>query len=75
VAQKEREDIRQRQKEGIAAAKARGTKFGRERIPMPRGFTRLARMWKNHEITANEAASILGLSRQTFSRRAKELDI
>ncbi len=73
VAQKERENIRQRQKEGIAAAKARGTKFGREKIPVPRGFIKTAKMWKKGEITAKDAASILGMSRQTFSRRAKEL--
>jgi len=72
VAEKERENIRQRQAEGIAAAKARGTQFGRRRIKMPKGFVKLAQKWKNNEITAQEAADQLGLSRQTFSRRANE---
>ena len=44
VAQKERENIRQRQAEGIAAAKARGVRFGREARPLPENFDMLVRL-------------------------------
>lgn len=72
VAQKERENIRQRQAEGIAAAKARGVRFGPSRIPMPDEFDGLAEDWRNGIITATEAGSRLGISRKTFTRRASE---
>lgn len=72
VAQTEREHIRQRQAEGIAAAKERGVKFGREKIPMPEHFAPMVAQWKNRDITALEAATKLGVSRRTFMRRANE---
>ena len=46
VAQKERENIRQRQAEGIAAAKARGVRFGREARPLPEKFQKICEIWK-----------------------------
>ena len=72
VAQKEREDIRQRQAEGIAAAKERGVRFGPKRIPMPEGFEELAEDWRRGAVTAAEAGRRLGVSRKTFTRRALE---
>ena len=72
VAQTEREFLRQRQAEGIAAAKERGVRFGPDRIPMPEGFDELAEDWKNGYISATEAGRQLGISRKTFTRRATE---
>lgn len=72
VAQTEREHIRQRQAEGIAAAKERGVQFGRKKIPMPDDFTSVVTQWENHELTANAAAAQLGISSRTFVRRANE---
>lgn len=72
VAQTEREFIRQRQAEGIAAALARGVRFGPERLPMPEGFDELAEDWWNGRVTATDAGRRLGVSRKTFTRRAEE---
>ena len=71
VAQTEREFLRQRQAEGIAAAKERGVRFGPARIPMPEGFDELAEDWKNGYISATEAGRQLGISRKTFSRASE----
>ena len=73
VAQTERENIRQRQAEGIAAAKERGVQFGRERIELPDDFPDFARQWQKGNISSRHAAKELGISYQTFLRRAKEL--
>ena len=72
AAQTEREFIRQRQAEGIAAALKRGVRFGPDRIPMPEGFEKLAENWWNGHITATEAGKTLRISRKTFTRRAVE---
>ena len=72
VAQTEREFLRQRQAEGIAAAKERGVRFGPKRIPMPEGFEELAEDWRRGAVTAAEAGRRLGVSRKTFTRRALE---
>lgn len=72
VAQTERDLIRQRQAEGIAAAKARGVRFGPERIPMPEDFEELAEDWCFGRISSVQASKELGISRTTFTRRAKE---
>lgn len=72
VAQTEREFIRQRQAEGIAAALKRGVRFGPDRIPMPEGFETLAENWWSGCVTATEAGRTLGISRKTFTRRAAE---
>ena len=73
VAQTERENIRQRQAEGIAAAQAAGVRFGRQRLPLPGGFEAAARQWQEGGISASRAAAELGMSRDTFLRRAREL--
>lgn len=72
VAQTEREFIHQRQAEGIAAALAKGIRFGPERIPMPEEFEELAESWWNGYVTATDAGRQLGISRKTFTRRAAE---
>ena len=73
VAQTERENIRQRQAEGIAAAKERGVRFGRERLELPENFLLFAQLWQEGGISSRDAARELGVSYQTFLRRAKEV--
>ena len=72
VAQTEREFIRQRQAEGIAAAKARGVKFGRKPAERPKEFTDLRCEWKNGQISARKAAVQLGITHRTFLKWATE---
>ena len=71
VAQTEREFIRQRQREGIAAAKARGMRFGRPSIPKPKEFEMIKKQWENHEFASREAARRLQVSQDTFLRWIK----
>ena len=66
VAQSEREAIRQRQAEGIAAAKARGVKFGREPMERPEVFGKVVAEWERREISAREAARRLNVHHKTF---------
>ncbi len=73
VAQTERENIRQRQKEGIAAAKQRGVKFGRPKKQVPEEFARLREKWMDKEMTSREAAKCLGISQNTFLRWSKNM--
>lgn len=68
VSENERMNIRQRQAEGIAAAKKRGVKFGRPPISVPDNFDEIYIMWKDKKITAKEAAERCGFSRDTFYR-------
>lgn len=72
VAQTEREFIRQRQSEGIAAAKARGVQFGRRRVEMPRDFDKVRQDWQEGRISLREAGRRLNISHSTFYRRRKE---
>lgn len=74
VAQTEREFIRQRQAEGIAAAKARGVQFGRKSKPRPEQFPELKQAWLEQKITAREAAKQLGITHSTFLRWVREND-
>ena len=66
VAQTERENIRQRQIEGIAAAKAKGVHFGPLPRTMPDSFDRLRQAWRNKQISLREAADACGVPRSTF---------
>lgn len=75
VAQNERETMRVRQAEGIKTAKARGVKFGRPRITLPSNFEIVARQYLNKEITNKKACEILGMTRGSFFRYMKELNI
>lgn len=72
VAEEERQEVRrQRQAEGIAAAKARGVRFGPEPKPLPENFDECCEAWRDGQITAVEAAARCGLSRKSFYRAAK----
>ena len=66
VAQTERENIRQRQAEGIAAAKARGVRFGPKARALPDSFDDLRQAWRGGRITLREAASACGMPKSTF---------
>ena len=68
-AQTEREAIRRRQAEGIAAARARGQKLGRKPLPLPEGFEDLCVRCRSGEVTMREAAEALQMSPSTFWRR------
>lgn len=71
VAENERTNIRQRQAEGIAAAKARGVRFGRPPAPLPENFHHLYQQWKNGKITGTAAAKLCGMPLSTFHYRAE----
>ena len=72
VAQTERELIRQRQAEGIAAAKARGVKFGRPPMAWPEGSDATFRSWEAGKLSARRAARDLGVSAKTFHKWADQ---
>ena len=69
VAQNERENIRKRQAEGIAAAKARGVKFGRKKTTLPPDFLQAYALWQDKRISLAEAARRCGISRSGFYYR------
>ena len=66
VAQTEREFIRQRQAEGIAAAKARGVRFGKKSSARPEAYRAQVEKWMNGETSARKAAAVLGVAHTTF---------
>ena len=72
VAQTEREFIRQRQAEGIAAAKAQGVQFGRRPMVRPASFPILKEQWEKKQISARAAAKQLGITHSTFLRWVNE---
>lgn len=72
VAENERINIHQRQAEGIAAAKAKGVRFGRPQIVPPEHFVSTVKAWEKKQITVHEAIWQCGMSESTFYRRLKE---
>jgi len=72
VAQNERENIRKRQAQGIAAAKARGVRFGRPAKAAPAEFPRIVRDWERGAVSFRQALEESGLSESTFYRRLRE---
>ena len=71
VSENERVTIRQRQSEGIAAAKARGVHFGRTPKPLPENFYEVYQQWKKKKITIDQAAKECGMPKSTFYGKAK----
>lgn len=70
VAENERVNIKQRQKEGIEAAKARGIKFGRPPRPLPENFHEVYQKWKEGKLSISVAAKECGLPKSTFYNKA-----
>lgn len=74
VAENERINIRQRQAEGIAAAKAKGVQFGRPPLPLPDNFDEIRQSWRMREISMREAAEACGLCPKTFYSKAVQYE-
>ena len=72
VAENERTNIRQRQAEGIAAAKARGVRFGRPEKPIPADFPQIVKSWERRKIAFPEVLKRCDMSKATFYRRLRE---
>ena len=75
VAQSERENIKKRQAGGIAAAKAKGVKFGRPEVPMPDDFDKYIYKWDKGQITTLEILKKTGLTKSTFYRKVREYNL
>ena len=74
VAHSERENIRKRQAEGIAAAKNRGVKFGRPERPLPDNFNQVHQDWRNKKMTLQQAANACEMPLGTFYAKAVKLE-
>lgn len=74
VAENERTNIRQRQAEGIAAAKAKGVKFGRPPLPLPENFYEIHKAWREKKITLKEAAEACKMPVGTFYGKARKFE-
>lgn len=72
VAENERSNIKQRQAEGIAAAKARGVQFGRPKIEIPDNFMQLVSQWENKKIRLSYVLEVCQISKATFYRRLNQ---
>ncbi len=75
VAESERSNIRKRQAQGIAAAKARGVRFGRPEARIPEEFPKIVRDWERKRISIDEALEKCGISESTFYRKVREYRI
>ena len=73
VAENERKNIRTRQAEGIAAAKARGVKFGRPEFKMSEDFKDSVKKWEKGKLTVSEIVKMYEMSESTFYRKVREL--
>ena len=74
VAENERANIRQRQAEGIAAAQARGVKFGRPPVPLPENFYAVHQAWRGGKLPLREAAQKCGMPVSTFYAKARRFE-
>ena len=73
VAENERTNIKQRQAEGIAAAKAKGIRFGRPTVYVPKNFVNLVKRWRNRQIPLKVLLKACSISRATFYRKIQEM--
>ena len=73
AAENERDNIRRRQAQGIAAAKARGVQFGRPKNDLPDQFRSLVRAWENKQLPLNQLLADCRMSESTFYRRLREM--
>ena len=74
VAENERTNIKQRQAEGIAAAKAQGLKFGRPPLPLPDNFYEVHKAWRSKKITLKQAAEACNMPVGTFYGKARKFE-
>lgn len=74
VAENERTNIRQRQAEGIAAAKAKGVKFGRPPLPLPDNFYKIHKAWRAKKLTLKQAAAACNMPVGTFYGKARKFE-
>ncbi|MBQ4599982.1 MAG: recombinase family protein [Clostridia bacterium] len=74
VAENERTNIKQRQAEGIAAAKARGIKFGRPPLPLPNNFYEVHKAWRSKKLTLKQAAAACNMPVGTFYGKARKFE-
>ena len=74
VAENERTNIKQRQSEGIAAAKAQGIKFGRPPLPLPDNFYEVHKAWRSKKITLKQAAEACNMPVGTFYGKARKFE-
>ena len=74
VAENERTNIRQRQAEGIAAAKAKGVKFGRPPLPLPDNFYEVHKAWRTKKLTLKQAAAACNMPVGTFYGKARKFE-
>ena len=74
VAENERINMKQRQAEGIAAAKARGVKFGRPQVPLPDNFYEIYKQWREKKLTLKQAAKACNLAESTFIGKVKAFE-
>ena len=74
VAENERKNIRERQREGIDAARQRGVKFGRPVSPLPDNFSQVSRSWLSGEISGRKGAELCGMPLTSFRRRSRDME-
>lgn len=74
VAENERTSIRQRQAEGIAAAKAKGVQFGRPPTPLPENFAEVHKAWRSRKMTLKQAANACEMPVGTFYGKARKIE-
>ena len=74
VAENERTNIKQRQAEGIAAAKSKGVKFGRPPLPLPDNFYEVHKAWRSKKLTLKEAANACNMPVGTFYGKARKFE-